>query len=309
MSDKLQFWQLPAQLRLAVISRPRQPQGFHSREHSHAFHELGHVVEGEVWWTIAGRRLRLRAGEVVWVPAGALHREDTAAGQGVTLAWVGFDFDAPCRLPPARRRCGALGSRGEVTRLYELIQREQSSPALGARERAALALRELLILYARAVPQAAEPEPNTRASLIAGAVAHSLQENLASPLSLAALARYHGVTPSHLARLFRRERGLNPRDFLRQARLDRAQTLLRDTPLPLKAIAAACGFTDAPHFSHAFKAATRTTPARWRKGKASLVAEKTTADQGQDWPKRSFPPDGLSPTAAAELIAEGRGEV
>jgi AraC-like DNA-binding protein len=265
LSALLQFWQTPAQLRLAVVSRRRQPQGFHSRDHTHAFHELGHVVEGEAWWTIGGRRLRLRAGDVVWVPAGALHREDTTAGHDATLAWVGFDFDIPCRLPPTRRRLAGLGARGEVTRLYDLIQREQSSTALGARERAALALRELLILYARAVPRTADAAPATRAGLIAGAVAHSLQENLAAPLSLAALARYHGVTPAHLARLFQRERGLTPCAFLRQARLDHARALLHDTNLPLKAIAAACGFTDAPHLSHAFKAATGTTPARWRK--------------------------------------------
>ena len=33
----------------------------------------------------------------------------------------------------------------------------------------------MLILYARAVPQAADPEPATRAGLIAGAVARSLE--------------------------------------------------------------------------------------------------------------------------------------
>jgi transcriptional regulator GlxA family with amidase domain len=138
-----------------------------------------------------------------------------------------------------------------------------------------LALRELLILYARAVaeiePGAAvtgETRAGSRAGILAGAVAHSLQENLAAPLGVAALARYHGVTPSHLARLFKRERGVGPRAFLIAARVARARERLRTSDAPLKAIAAEYGFVDAAHLSHAFKAAIGVSPARWRREEA-----------------------------------------
>lgn len=264
-------------LRLAVISRARGPAGFVGRSHAHPFHELGHVVEGRAIWTVGARRVAVNAGEVLWVPAGVTHAEESVRGKTTRLAWVGFDFETEVVLPRMRRRLGGLGERGEVTRLYETVQREQAAAALGARERATLALRELLILYARA---GAELEPGTggeagrggaagsRAALLAGAVAHSLQENLAAPLGVVALARYHGVTPSYLARLFKRERGVGPRAFLIAARVARARERLRTSDAPLKAIAAECGFVDAAHLSHAFKAATGVSPARWRRGEA-----------------------------------------
>lgn len=224
-------------------------------------------------WQVGSRRIRLHAGDMIWVPPGVPHLEETVPRHTAHFGWVGFDLGGSAEIPLVRRRVTPAAPRGELRRLFELIQSESAAHAIGARERAHLALRELLILYARAATPSppTAPAPPSRQATLAGAVAHSLTENLAAPLSIAALARYHGITPSHLARTFKRERGITPHAFLTQARLEHACRLLLDTNEPLKVVAAACGFTDDAHFVHQFRRAHHETPARWRRSRRAVA--------------------------------------
>jgi AraC family transcriptional regulator len=73
------------------------------------------------------------------------------------------------------------------------------------------------------------------------------------------------LSASHFARLFREHQGVTPHQFLQNARLDRAKSLLVAGELTIKEIAATCGYVDAAHLCHAFKAATKLTPKAYRR--------------------------------------------
>ncbi|MCG5216364.1 helix-turn-helix domain-containing protein [Streptosporangium sp. KLBMP 9127] len=82
------------------------------------------------------------------------------------------------------------------------------------------------------------------------AIAH-IESNLAEPLTVPDIARAAGVSHNHLTRLFRAETGANVVAYIRRRRLEQARHLLRESTLPISAIAAAVGIPDLQAFNKA----------------------------------------------------------
>ena len=59
--------------------------------------------------------------------------------------------------------------------------------------------------------------------------------------------------------------GCTPQEFLIRQRLTNAAELMRLTNLPIKTIAAQCGYPNQLHFSQAFKKYYGQPPREWRK--------------------------------------------
>jgi AraC family transcriptional regulator len=69
----------------------------------------------------------------------------------------------------------------------------------------------------------------------------------------------------HLARMFRTSFGTPPYAWIAAQRVERARLLLRTTALPLEQVAARCGYANASHFSHRFRAAVGVPPLAYRR--------------------------------------------
>ncbi len=80
----------------------------------------------------------------------------------------------------------------------------------------------------------------------------AMESNVAEPVGLDELAAAAGVSPRQLNRLFREKLGRSTMGYYRELRLDKAQSLLRNSPLSLTEIALATGFANSSHFSRAF---------------------------------------------------------
>jgi AraC-like DNA-binding protein len=89
--------------------------------------------------------------------------------------------------------------------------------------------------------------------------------NLDRALSLETLASQVHLSCSHFARACKNTLGLTPRQLVLRHRIERAQTLLRDTAIPLSQIALICGFADHAHFSRQFRQEVEATPLDWRR--------------------------------------------
>lgn len=92
----------------------------------------------------------------------------------------------------------------------------------------------------------------------------TLEADCARGWTVAELAAKAFLSPSRFSELFVREVGMPPGTYLKQLRLEQARTLLRETAMPLGRIALDCGFTDAAHFSRAFRGAYGTSPSQFR---------------------------------------------
>ena len=93
-----------------------------------------------------------------------------------------------------------------------------------------------------------------------------LAEHLDRAVDNEELARVALVSPSKLARLFKRVEGTTPQGCARELRLERACRLLRETDLPLGEVAAQVGFARQGSLSEAFRARFGCTPRAYRKG-------------------------------------------
>ncbi|MFG1427711.1 GlxA family transcriptional regulator [Roseixanthobacter glucoisosaccharinicivorans] len=88
--------------------------------------------------------------------------------------------------------------------------------------------------------------------------------HIAQPLSVDHVAQAIGMSPRNFARVFRRELGLTPADFVAAARVDAARRLLEDSTQPLQRIAANCGFADMNTMRRVFAKTIGVTPAAYR---------------------------------------------
>jgi transcriptional regulator GlxA family with amidase domain len=88
--------------------------------------------------------------------------------------------------------------------------------------------------------------------------------NLSTPLHIDQLAHKIGMSPRNFARVFRREIGMTPGDFILAARTDAARRLLEDTTWPLQRIASNCGFSDSHAMRRAFTKTIGVSPHDYR---------------------------------------------
>ena len=91
------------------------------------------------------------------------------------------------------------------------------------------------------------------------------------------LARVSGVSQAHFARSFKEAFGVPPHRYLLTRRLERATALLRDTDLPITAIAFDAGWNSLGTFGRTFRDVTGESPGelRAREQAAPRVFEQT----------------------------------
>ena len=91
-----------------------------------------------------------------------------------------------------------------------------------------------------------------------------VEQSLAAPLSGREIAARTGVSHRHLARLLREEIGCSIGQLRQRMRIERARAMMAERRVSLTAVAAACGFADAAHFSRAFKTGSGMAPRDFR---------------------------------------------
>ncbi|MEX2578923.1 MAG: XylR family transcriptional regulator [Verrucomicrobiales bacterium] len=89
------------------------------------------------------------------------------------------------------------------------------------------------------------------------------------PIDVAWLVSKLGISRRRLETLFREELNRTPHEFLSSARIERAKTILdSDRDLPLKEVAAACGFSEPRRLAVVFRRATGMSPREYRESVA-----------------------------------------
>lgn len=115
-----------------------------------------------------------------------------------------------------------------------------------------------------------EPSPAKRCPDALMALLGFMENNLTQPFSLRELARRYGCSVSHLTRLFHLHYASTPHRMLVEMRMRRAVSLLLETDLSVKEIAAKVGYENSLNFSTEFKKRHRLSPRLFRKGAPSL---------------------------------------
>lgn len=97
------------------------------------------------------------------------------------------------------------------------------------------------------------------------AVLEKMEATIEQPLDRDAMARFAGVTPRHLDRLFAGHLNSTFTLEYRRLRLEHARKLLQQSALSVSEIAFACGFASPGHFARRYREHFRMTPRSERK--------------------------------------------
>ena len=148
----------------------------------------------------------------------------------------------------------------EAEALFDKIKFMSESPAPSQLMRMKGALCELIALIAESREQCANI-PSSRAVEILKYIA----ANYAEELRVKQIAQKYHLDRSYLERTFRRDTGMSIREAITMFRIKKAQSLLRDTDIPVAEVAQRSGFCDRLYFSTFFRKKFGMTPTSYRK--------------------------------------------
>lgn len=263
-----------------------------SQPHQHEYFQIQVSLDGGTQQHIGAAVRPFTRGHVSFVRPFCLHVVPHPPGARYAILnfdrrflWPDWDSDAPATPTPAQLRkrpelapfvyqehadfAFDAAHFAQVTTWIDTMAERNTARAPGALAEIRGLLLQLLGLTCRLFDGAlqtaaavhAAQEPAHEAVRLA---LQHMRAHLALPLSITATAQAAGISRHHLAHQLQAQTGRSFTQWLTTLRLEQAQALLRDTPLPVRDVAHRCGFDDEAYFSRRFRQTTGMAPRVWR---------------------------------------------
>jgi AraC-like DNA-binding protein len=229
------------------------------------FTVLQHTIGGVGTLRYENRTMKLRPGETLLVVVPHNHRYWVEEGDHWEFFWISMHGREALRIHEI-----VLNMQGPVLRLksqtidklascsLRLMQGNDDLPG----ESSAIAYEAAMALFDDAVG------PSDKLPSAENALSRARQyalANLAGELDVEVLAKVAGLSRAHFSRGFTSLTGLAPAEYILQERMKRAARLLiANRELPVKEVAALCGFPDNNYFSKVFRRTYDTSPTDFR---------------------------------------------
>lgn len=248
-------------------SRQSWTNGYVLKPRSVADYNIIFVRHGEAVWTVDNLDFPLVPGDLLIVPPRAPHRAHGVTQSGllgslhveVTLPG-GQDVFALVGPPPVRPvRPGSPLDTYLSGTVAEWEHHDDHAIQIMLPSWSRLVALELL----RDDASQGLLHPRPVDPLVAATLA-TLSARLSEPTSLHDLATATGFSAVHINRLFRKELGITPLQYLARMRMEHAATLLAQGKHSVRTVALSVGFDDPYYFSRQFKNHFRRSPTDYR---------------------------------------------
>lgn len=251
----------------------------HAGPHDRPFEErhysvcVAAVIEGTFEYRTAHGKATLAPGSLLLGDTGCCYECSHAHATGDRC--LSFHFapdrieDVAAAIPGIRRALFASSHLPPSARLLPLI-----AEAVAARDDA-FALEEIALgIVGAAISCAAGGArairaPSERDRRRIAEALRSIEAASYETVTLAGLAANAGMSPYHFLRTFRQVAGVTPHQFLLMRRLNAAAGRLRQTRMPIAAIAYEAGFGDLSTFNRRFRRIMGMTPGEYRRARVT----------------------------------------
>jgi len=181
----------------------------------------------------------------------------------------GEDLCVAIALPRGRHKvpaaCFSVPKVEDAPIIEDIRLLSRGGVGLDPTEQAIFNLRATSTLYALvhlACARAGEDRDGTQDHVLKAE--HYIRDHFATIKALPEVAEAIGISYDHLRHVFKAERKRSLVRYLNEVRMERAKTLLIHSRLPLKQVAAMCGFADEYYFSASFHRSAQMPPGRYR---------------------------------------------
>ena len=226
--------------------------------------QLLYLASGNAEFVVDGVRRRLTAGQAVLYRPYEEQEYWYRPDDNVEVYWVHFTGDDAAALVDELGFVSVqtVGEDARFRELWDNMIRELRLKRPLADELVAALLRELLVRMARRTREAQTDRP--RSTMTERAV-DEIERCFAEPLTVAALAAQYNVEVCWFSRLFRRQMGSSPQQYLMTVRLAKARELLSTTECPIGEVARLVGYDNPLYFSRLFSRVCGCSPREYRK--------------------------------------------
>jgi len=242
-----------------------------SPDHSHPAYSFFLNFDDQTQIAANGELFHSEPGKILAVDPGALHHE-TMSDKPPRYIGIFVDQDyfesELCRYPDIRRQPFAFRSFSpgpELIILLKEFMREADGKLPGRDallEAIGIRIVHSIIRAAFSIPVGTDRIGDR---LEIHRVVEHLHRHYEEKLTVADLAGIAAMSSAHFSRVFRRETGHPPLDYLIRIRLQKARLLLMAGDDNITEIALKCGFATPSHFAACFQRHCGTTPSDYRK--------------------------------------------
>lgn len=254
--------------------------------HTHDFYELVIILKGTAIHIVNEKEYLIKAGDTFIIHGELSHGYRDVRGleyinimfdlsivQQLSLLNKDKGFQALFFIEPLYRKEQNFGSKLVLTpsqlkkaeEIADILLREyrQNNDSSQAMTRSYFTI--LLITLSRYY-SSNRNESNRKVLQMAEAVAY-IEENYLRDISIRQLSDLACISNRHFIRVFKKNYGATPMDYVIRLRLNHSMSLLKETSLPIAVIASESGFGDPNYYSRKFKEIFSVSPSEYRNRK------------------------------------------
>lgn len=216
--------------------------------------DITYVYSGYLDYKVDGKKVRVSAGQVLFVPIGH-YRERLAGTENAvfTAIIVKHTCELPVNLPTVIESADTYDVKNCIDKITELY----ISSGSYSEEKIDCLVKYLFYLLAA-------PVNLDKKSRYTNDMKKYIENNFERKLSLEEIAASCHLSKSYASSIFRKETGMSINEYVISARIKQAGRMLRYTDESTADIAEKCGFCDIFYFSRAFKREKGVSPKDYR---------------------------------------------
>lgn len=230
----------PNELSFINVGHCTGPADWSHAPHSHPFHQILVILQGEVAIRTGERQFTVGIGDAAFYPEGTAHEERSTGKwpvEYVYMSWKhGYDT-LPLSFHDDQGRIRTLA--------LWLDQEDKQSTYPGAQG--------LIKTYVAAILEECRKSSVHRENATVSTVRTFIRDHLSRSITLETLAAAVHLNKYTFLRLYKTLTGVTPMDDLRRIRLETARELIISSARPLQEIAELIGMSDAYQLSRSFK--------------------------------------------------------